>query len=327
MPQAYPKRKGKGEQTDPHCPFPWCSTSQPDPSVPAFPNRIWTPTLPCLQALRRGQLVLSQAPVLAMKVWWDTFPQETEVRSCEQNRRLHDCLTWNARYQGKWEEQNLGLEAYPHLYAKIHNLAYAECFFPASISPCAHPFVPRRRFILYFSSGPNILDSKNMWWQVLYILLRYSHLIPFISLFFPRLSCSCMFYWHWKVWRYWLHISFWHTTKCAISCLHTGDWLTWQVSHLGRKHIKIALHAAVVFNRNIIQLTQVFFRRFFFISLNAEPSWILTGTQMFLEAAVAQLAVLAVLKVFYPEISGHGEASKWLSSAMYLATKDQSFIT
>lgn len=47
---------------------------------------------------------------------------------------------------------------------------------------------------------------------------------------------------------------------------------------------------------------------------------------MFLEAAVAQLAVLAVLKVFYPKISGHGEASKPLSSAMYLASRDQSFI-
>lgn len=115
----------------------------------------------------------------------------------------------------------------------------------------------------YLSSDPNILDSKNMWWQVLHILLRYSYLIPLIYIFFFRLSYSWMFYWHWNVWRYWLHISFWHTTKYAISCLHTSDWLTWQISCLGRKHIKIALHAAVVFNRNIIQLTQVFFRRFF----------------------------------------------------------------
>lgn len=189
------------------------------------------------------------------------------------------------------------------------------------MSPYAHPFVPRRRFMLYLSSDPNILDSKNMWWQVLYILLRYSYLIPLISLFFPRLSCSWMFYWHWKVWRYWLHISFWHTTKYANSCLYTGDWLAWQVSCPGRKHIKIALHTAVVFNRNIIQLTQVFFRRFFFISLNVEPSWILTGTQKFPEAAVGQLTVLAVLKVFCPEISGHGAASKRLSSAIYLAIR------
>lgn len=115
----------------------------------------------------------------------------------------------------------------------------------------------------YLSSDPNILDSKNMWWQVLHILLRYSYLIPLIYIFFFRLSYSWMFYWHWNVWRYWLHISFWHATKYAISCLHTSDWLTWQISCLGRKHIKIALHAAVVFNRNIIQLTQVFFRRFF----------------------------------------------------------------
>lgn len=146
------------------------------------------------------------------------------------------------------------------------------------MSPCAHSFVPKRwaklrkshqmpRFMLYLSSDPNLLDSKK---YVMTSLIHISNIFlpytPCVSTFsflvFLALACFILTG-SLKVWRYWLHISFWHTTKNAISHLHTGDWLTWQVSSLCIKRIKIVLHAAVVFNRNIIQLTQVFFRFFF----------------------------------------------------------------
>lgn len=225
MPQAYPKRKEKGEQIDPHHPFPWCnvySISQSDPACLPFPARSAHPhslssssqeTSLYLASAVHGGVVVGNLPTgKRRQILW---PPNV------QSRRLHDCLTWNARYQGcgkgrlKPEFRSIS----PLLCLNTY-LAYAECFFPAPMSPCAHPFV-LRRFMLYLSSDPNILDSKNMWCKVLYIILRYSCLISLISLFFPRLSCSCMFNWHWKVWRYWLHIFFWHTIKYAICCLHT----------------------------------------------------------------------------------------------------------
>lgn len=169
-----------------------------------------------------------------------------------------------------------------------------------------------------------------MWRQVLHISTMFLPYTPYVSTFsflvFLALACFSLTG-SLKVWRYWLHISFWHTAKYAISRLHAGDWLTWQVSSLCIKHIKIVLHAAVVFNRNSIQLTQVFSRRFFsfHLMLNLLGFWQVHKSSrrpLFL----GSLCCL-VLKLFYPEITGPGDESKRLSSAVYLASRDRSFIT
>lgn len=119
------------------------------------------------------------------------------------------------------------------------------------------------RNVFYFFSNPQFLTQRIHEGK---FHIYFSH-IPVLhplhlNLFFLHLA-SFTLTGRLKVFRYWLHVSFWHAVKYAISHLHTGDWLTWQVSSLCTKHIKIVLHAVVVFNRNFIQLTQVLFGRFF----------------------------------------------------------------
>lgn len=199
------------------------------------------------------------------------------------------------------------------------------------MSPCAHLFEPEVSKAAEISPYTEIyalsflrsqyLGLKNTWWQVLCIFLRCSYFIPLMSQPFLALACFILTE-SLKVWRYW----FQHTAKSAISHLCTDDWLTWQVSSFCIKHIKIVLRAAVVFNRNIIQLTQVFFRRFF--SFHLMPKLLCVWQAHISSQRLLFLSLLCCLhSVFYPEISSPGDESKRLSSAMYLASRDQSFIT
>lgn len=116
---------------------------------------------------------------------------------------------------------------------------------------------------------PSILDSNSMQRQISYIFLIYSCLFSLcLSLFSLSLSCSWICYSAWKTESIQVlitRLSLTHHWRCHLPSSHR---LTCQVSSLCIKHITVVLHAVVVFNRNCIQLTQIFFGRFF-ISPNA----------------------------------------------------------